>query len=100
MPVLSFRPRMDGFMSEQRRLRLRSLLAVDGDGGSSALMRICALTVSRLAVTGAGVTLIQRAGGQRLAWASDGVAARLEDLQLTVGEGPGLAAVASDAPVL
>jgi hypothetical protein len=94
---------MGGFVSEERRLRLRSLLAVDGDGGSSMLTRICALAVSQLAVTGAGVTLLQRAGGpggQRLASASDGVAARLEDLQFTVGEGPGLAAVASDAPVL
>jgi ANTAR domain len=88
---------------EDRRRRLRSLLAVDGDGGSSALTRICALAVSELAVTGAGVTLIRRpdgSGGQQLAWATDPVAARLEDLQLTVGEGPALAAAASDAPVL
>jgi hypothetical protein len=88
---------------EDRRQRLRSLLTVDGDSGSSALVRICALAVSELAVTGVGVTLIRRpdgAGGQLLAWASDPVATRLEDLQLTVGEGPGLAAAASDAPVL
>lgn len=88
---------------EDRRRRLRMLLAVDGDGGSSALARVGALAVSRLAVTGAGVTLIRRpdgSGGQQLAWASDAVAVRLEDLQLTVGEGPGLAAAASDAPVL
>jgi hypothetical protein len=59
--------------------------------------------VSRLAVTGAGVTLIQRAGGadrQQRLWATDAVAVRLEDLQLTVGEGPGLAAAGSDIPVL
>ena len=66
--------------------------------------RICASAVTRLRVTGAGVTLVDRAdraaGPQRLVWASDEVAARLEDLQLTVGEGPGLAAVESDAPVL
>jgi hypothetical protein len=86
-----------------RRWWLRSLLAVDGDGGSSALTQICVSAVSRLAVTGAGVILIPRpdhSSGQLLAWASDAVAAQLEDLQLTVGEGPGLAAVASDAPVL
>lgn len=88
---------------EDRRRRLRSLLAVDRDRGSSALSRICALAVSELAVTGAGVTLIRwpdGSGGQLLAWASDPVATRLEDLQLTVGEGPGLAAAAADAPVL
>jgi hypothetical protein len=92
-----------GFVMEDRRQRLRALLAVDGDSGSSALARIGALTVSRLDVTGAGVTLIRRPddpGGQQLAWASDAVAVRLEDLQLTVGEGPGLAAAAADAPVL
>jgi hypothetical protein len=73
------------------------------DGGSPALTRICALAVARLAVTGAGVSLIRRLNApneQQLAWASDPVAARLEDLQLTVGEGPGVAAVASGAPVL
>lgn len=96
-------PRMGGFMMEDRRRRLWSLLAVDGDGGSSALARIGVLTVSWLAVTGAGVTLIRRSDGsseQQLAWASDAVVARLEDLQLTVGEGPGLVAAASDGPVL
>lgn len=90
-------------MTENRRQRLWALLTVDGDGESSMVARICALTVSRLAVTGAGVTLIHRADGadqqQRLV-TSDAVAARLEELQLTVGEGPGLAAVGSDAPVL
>lgn len=88
---------------ENRRQRLRALLAVDGNSGSSALARIGALAVSRLNVTGAGITLIRRPDGpgrQQLAWASDAIATRLEDLQLTVGEGPGLAAAASDAPVL
>jgi hypothetical protein len=80
-----------------------SLPPIDGDDGSPALTRICALAVSRLAVTGVGVSLVRRPdlpNEQSLAWASDPVAARLEDLQLTVGEGPGLAAVASDTPVL
>jgi hypothetical protein len=88
---------------EDRRQRLRSLLAVGADGGLSALDRICALAVSELAVTGAGVALIGRpagSGGPLLAYASDAVSARLEELQLTVGEGPGLAVSVSDAPVL
>jgi len=79
------------------------MLAANGDGLSSALARICALAVSELGVTGAGVTLIDQGGGldaqQRLVRASDAVATRLEDLQLTVGEGPGLAAVASGISV-
>jgi hypothetical protein len=95
---------MGGVVTQDQRQRLRTLLVVKGDGASSALTRICALAVSELAVTGVGVTLIDRAGApdaqQRLVRASDAVAARLEDLQLTVGEGPGLAAVATGAPVL
>jgi hypothetical protein len=94
---------MGGFAMEDRRRRLWSLLAVDGVGGSPALARIGAVAVSQLAVTGVGVTLIRRSdgsGGQQLAWASDAVSARLEDLQLTVGEGPGLAAATANTPVL
>src|SRR5205807_7877764 len=76
----------------------------NGDHSVSALTRICSLAVLELRVTGVGVTLVSRAGAaeaqQRLVHASDLVAARLEDLQLTVGEGPGLAAVTSRAPVL
>jgi hypothetical protein len=82
---------------------MRALVAADRDDVST-LARICALAVSELAVTGAGLVLIDRAGTvgaqQRLARASDDVAARLEDLQLTVGEGPGLTAVATGGPVL
>ncbi len=90
-------------MSGDRRRRIRALLAADHDG-LSTLARICAVAVSELAVTGAGVVLIDRAGTvdaqQRLVRASDAVAARLEDLQLTVGEGPGLTAAATGGPVL
>jgi hypothetical protein len=96
-------PAQDGWIGMDDRWRLWSLPPADGDGDSPALTRICALAVSRLAVTGAGVSLIRRSDApneQLLAWASDPVAARLEDLQLTVGEGPGVAAAAAGAPVL
>jgi ANTAR domain-containing protein len=91
-------------LTEDERQRLQTLLGVNGDGRSSVLARICVLAVSELAVSGSGVSLIDRPGGvngrQRLVRASDEVATRLEDLQLTVGEGPGLAAMASGAVVL
>jgi len=91
-------------MTGNHRLRLHALLAVNGNHSVSALTRICSLAVMELQVTGVGVTLVSRAGAsdaqQRLVHASDAVAARLEDLQLTVGEGPGLAAITSGAPVL
>jgi ANTAR domain len=89
---------------QDHRLRLRALLAGDGRQTTSPLARICALAVSELAVTGVGVTLVDRPGTpdaqQLLARASDAVAAHLEDLQFTVGEGPGRESVATGAPVL
>lgn len=91
-------------LTEDERRRLQTLLGVNGDGRSSALARICVLAGSELAVSGAGVSLIDRPGSangqQRLVRASDAVATRLEDLQLTVGEGPGVAAMDSGAVVL
>jgi hypothetical protein len=85
------------------RRRLRALLSVDGGGHASVVGRVCALAASQLDVSGAGVILVDRRGTQpqqRLVWAGDSVATRLEDLQLTVGEGPGLTAVASGSAVL
>jgi hypothetical protein len=91
-------------VTENHRLRLRALLAVNGNRSIGALTRICSLAVVELQVTGVGMTLVSRAGTadaqQRLVHASDTAAARLEDLQLTVGEGPGLTAITSGAPVL
>ncbi|ONI90580.1 hypothetical protein ALI144C_02545 [Actinosynnema sp. ALI-1.44] len=91
-------------MTENRRERMRALVTANDDGLPPALTRICGLAVSELVVTGAGVTLMHRPGTpdaqQRLARATDAVAVGLEDLQLTVGEGPGLSAVTAGAPVL
>ncbi|WP_043716852.1 ANTAR domain-containing protein [Kutzneria sp. 744] len=89
---------------QDHRLRLRALLAGDGNRASPALARICALAVSELAVTGVGVTLLDQPGAldarQQLARATDAVAAQLEDLQFTLGEGPGRESVITGAPVL
>ncbi|MGK4595270.1 GAF and ANTAR domain-containing protein [Amycolatopsis sp. w19] len=91
-------------MTEDQRRRLRSLLTANGDGNSSAVAEICALAVAELAVSGVWVTLISQAGTpatqQRLVRATDATAARLEELQFTVGEGPGLEAVISGTAIL
>lgn len=91
-------------MTEDLRQRLRALLAANADGHSSVVARICALAMSQLNVSGAGMTLVDRSrttySQQHLVWADDAVATRLEDLQLTVGEGPGLTAVLSGSAVL
>lgn len=91
-------------MTEDQRRRLRSLLAANGDGNSSAVAEICALAVAELAVSGVWVTLISQAGTpatQRgLVCATDATATQLEELQFTVGEGPGLEAVTSGNAIL
>jgi hypothetical protein len=68
---------------------------------------ICDRCVSEVAVTGAGATVLSTAddntrfGHRRgLVHASNPTSARLEDLQLTVGEGPCVDAFASGGPIL
>lgn len=90
--------------------------ADDGAAGSRAvgrprrgpvpfLERVCALAVSEVGVSGAGVTVMGSVAdgiaGHRDQLASGGALSRqLEDLQLTAGEGPCLDAFAAGAPVL
>jgi hypothetical protein len=90
-------------MAADRRRRLVELLANGADSEPSLLARICNLTVTEVGVSGAGVTLLSRprdAARQHLAVASDALVVRLEELTLTVGEGPALRAAVSEAPVL
>ena len=62
--------------------------------------RICDLCVSMLGVTGAGISLSTGTGNTGVVYATDDVAARIEDLQVTLGEGPCVDAVSSGGPVL
>jgi hypothetical protein len=69
------------------------------------LGRVCALSVSQVGVSGAGVTVMGSvegglAGHRDQLWATCPLARRLEDLQLTAGEGPCLDAYDAGAPVL
>ena len=89
-----------------RYRRLQELLAADAETAPSrARVRlICERCVTELAVTGAGVTVLSSltAAGRRhgLVHATDRTSARLEDLQLTVGEGPCVDAYATGGPIL
>lgn len=100
---------VDDGSADARRGRLLALVSTVAeakpDGGRSQLGRVCALSVSEVGVSGAGVTVMARlAGGldgrRDQVWATDAVARRLEILQLTAGEGPCLDAYAAGAPVL
>jgi GAF domain len=53
-----------------------------------------------LGVSGAGISLVTSAGNHGVVCATDDVASRVEDLQLTLGEGPCVDAVRTGGPVL
>lgn len=96
---------------ENRRRRLQALLAADGAARpASAVSLACDRCVLELSVSGAGATVLSHLSGadgvadgqpsRGLVHATNAVSAGLEDLQLTVGEGPCLDAFASGGPVL
>jgi GAF domain-containing protein len=53
-----------------------------------------------LSITGAGISMVTTSGNRGVVCATDDVSARIEDLQLTLGEGPCVEAARSGAPVL
>jgi hypothetical protein len=75
-------------------------LAEAGAERTAKPARICELCVATLGVTGGGISLVTYAGNRGVVCATDDTSARIEDLQLTLGEGPCVDAVHSGAPVL
>jgi len=74
-----------------------------GSGGRTAVQRVAALCrdgIRDARVDGAGVTMIAGSGTRLPVWASDAVSTMVEDLQVTLGQGPCLDASAKSAPVL
>ncbi len=62
--------------------------------------RISELCVEMLGVTGAGISMVTASGNHGVVCATDEVSAKIEDLQLTLGEGPCIDSVAGGSPVL
>ena len=96
-------------MVDDRRQRLQALLAADhADHPASAVALACERCPLELNVSGAGATVLSRLPdtdghgppSRGLVHATNPVSAGLEDLQLTVGEGPCLDAFASGGPIL
>ncbi|GIL30899.1 GAF domain-containing protein [Actinocatenispora comari] len=96
-----------------RRQRLRALLSADrASQPGPPVGLVCARCVVELSVTGAGATVLAnlnrgdgdgRSDGhpsRGLVYATNATSTALEDLQLTVGEGPCLDAFESGGPVL
>jgi hypothetical protein len=90
-------------MSPDRRQQLLRLLGPRGDDQTSFLRRICDLTVSETAVSGAAVSVMGQPGAPNhyaLVCATDATSMVLDDLRLTTGVGPTTEAFTSGGPVL
>ena len=85
---------------DDERDRWARLLAAAGPERAAQPLRICELCVDTLSVTGAGIAVVTAAGHRGVVCATDGPSAKIEDLQLTLGEGPCVDAAASGMPVL
>ncbi len=70
------------------------------DPGDSLVGQVCLACVEQVPVAGAAVSLTGSLGHRDTIYASDRVVAALEDLEFTLGEGPGLDAVRAHQPVL
>lgn len=67
---------------------------------SSQPRRIAELCVHSLAVSGAGISMVSDTGNRGVVCATDDVSGRIEELQVTLGEGPCVDAIGSGGPVL
>lgn len=83
--------------------RVRELmfgLQWDHERGDSPGWRLCRASVELIAVGGAGIMLMDGEGNGSSLGLSDNVTRVVEDLQFTLGEGPGIDAHALGRPVL
>src|SRR4051812_32409985 len=68
--------------------------------GAGQPQRIAELCVEMLDVSGAGISLVSDGGTRGVICATDDVAMRIEEMQVTLGEGPCIDAVTAGGPVL
>jgi hypothetical protein len=78
---------------------LTAMATVDGDA-PTVIDRVCAAAVSLLSLSGAGISLMADGQLRGSTGVSEPGIAAVQELQLELGEGPGVDAWTSDAPVL
>jgi hypothetical protein len=81
-------------MNADRRMRLWNLVVDHADGGPATVEHVGAAVMSAAGVDSAAVTVVLAATPRETIYASDRVASQLEELALTLGEGPGVNAFA------
>ncbi len=87
-------------MSEERTKRFLAVLTADADGEPMTLTTLCSRTLELLPATGCSVVLMSRGSGQALAGAAGPSALAGQDLEFTLGQGPGVDAFADGTTVL
>jgi hypothetical protein len=85
--------------SDDRLGKLESLLGRVGTD-MQALERLCVGSVDHLSASGAGVSVVTASGTREIIFATDGVSAKIEELQVSLGEGPCIDAWSSRLPVI
>jgi hypothetical protein len=85
-------------MSAQETHRLLSALTGDAHQEAPSLERLCRRTADLLPVNGASITLMGQGASQSATGAFGGVAQALQDLEFTLGEGPGTDAYTHGRP--
>ncbi len=81
-------------MNADRRMRLWGRVVYHADGRPATVEHVGAAMMWAAAVDGAAVAVVLAAAPRETMYASDEVASQLEELTLTLGEGPGVDAFA------
>ena len=82
-----------------RREQILALLTA-GDPDTPLVQRVCEVSAAVLGVSGAGMCLIGGRSQQIVVHGTTALAEQLEDLQLTLGQGPCMQAVRTGSPIL
>jgi hypothetical protein len=77
-------------MMAGHRLRLWNLVITHAHGAPVTIVHVCAAAIVSSGVEGAAVTVTLNTGLRENLYASDPVAAEIEELTVTLGEGPGV----------
>jgi hypothetical protein len=86
-------------MSVQRRLRVWQLVVEQSRGRPVTVEHVCAAVIAATGVDGVAVAVALRASPREVLCASDPVVSEVEELTVTLGEGPGVEAL-EGGPVL
>jgi len=87
-------------MGDFQHHRWDDLLKEAAHADANQPQRIAELCVDMLEVSGAGISLVSDTGARGVICATNEVAMRIEELQVTLGEGPCIDAVSGGGPVL